>query len=103
MYLATRNLSDSTVFVSFKINIDDLVILFIIIININQKCVLQNFYINVVSKIGSSASLDNVDSPLPITLFYHCHSEFSDTSKPSVHKKCMFECGVRLSFLRLSS
>ena len=27
----------------------------------------------------------------------------SDTSKPSVHKKCMFECGVRLSFLRLSS
>ena len=49
MYLATRNLSDSTVFVSFKINIDDLVILFIIIINISQKCVLQNFYINIVS------------------------------------------------------
>ena len=48
MYLATRNLSDSPVFVSFKINIDDLVILFIIIINISQKCVLQNFYINVV-------------------------------------------------------
>ena len=49
MYLATQNLSDSTVFVSFKINIDDLVILFIIVINISQKCVLQNFYINIVS------------------------------------------------------
>lgn len=49
MHLATRNLSDSTVFVSFKIIIDHLVILFIIIINISQKSVLQNFYINVVS------------------------------------------------------
>ena len=48
MYLATQNLSDSPVFVSFKINVDDLVILFIII-KINQKCVLQNFYKNVVS------------------------------------------------------
>ena len=39
---ATQNLSESLVFVSFNINIDDVVILFTIIINISQKCVLQS-------------------------------------------------------------